>query len=123
MQPMALGFLAFAAIKTTKLVKTNLSKLIVLVFGLLTFIFFKSPWIFPIVMLLGSLSGLLIKKENEEQIQYEHELINKQEAIDRALNNSEDAIIGKMKADAIASKRHFNTLEFEVELKSLFDKV
>ena len=76
MQPMALGFLAFAAIKTTKLVKTNLSKFIVLVFGLLTFIFFKSPWIFPIVMLLGSLSGLLIKKENEEQIQTKKRKLN-----------------------------------------------
>lgn len=61
------------------------------------------------------------EEKNEEQIQYEHELINKQEAIDRALTNSDDALIGKMKADAIASKRHFNTLEFEVELKSLFD--
>lgn len=61
------------------------------------------------------------EEKNEEQIQYEYELINKQEAIDRALTNSDDALIGKMKADAIASKRHFNTLEFEVELKSLFD--
>ena len=61
------------------------------------------------------------EEKNEEQIQYEHELINKQEAIDRALTNADEALIGKMKADAIASKRHFNTLEFEVELKSLFD--
>lgn len=61
------------------------------------------------------------EEKNEEQIQYEYELINKQEAIDRALTNADDALIGKMKADAIASKRHFNTLEFEVELKSLFD--
>jgi len=61
------------------------------------------------------------EEKNEEQIQYEYELINKQEAIDRALTNSDDALIDKMKADAIASKRHFNTLEFEVELKSLFD--
>ena len=61
------------------------------------------------------------EEKNEEQIQYEHELINKQEAIDRALSNADDALIGKMKADAIASKKHFNTLEFEVELKSLFD--
>jgi hypothetical protein len=61
------------------------------------------------------------EEKNEEQIQYEHELINKQEAIDIALTNSDEASIGKMKADAIASKRHFNTLEFEVELKSLFD--
>ena len=61
------------------------------------------------------------EEKNEEQIQYEHELINKQEAIDIALTNSDEALIGKMKADAIASKRHFNTLEFEVELKSLFD--
>lgn len=61
------------------------------------------------------------EEKNEEQIQYEHELINKQEAIDCALTNADEALIGKMKADAIASKRHFNTLEFEVELKSLFD--
>jgi chromate transporter len=67
MQPMALGFLAFAALKTMKLLKTNFSRIIVLVFGVFTFLFFKSPWIFPIVMVLGSLCGLLIKKEPTPQ--------------------------------------------------------
>ena len=61
------------------------------------------------------------EEKNEEQIQYEHDLIHRQNEIDLALTNSDEILIGKMKADAIASKRHFNTLEFEVELKYLFD--
>lgn len=67
MQPMALGFLAFAALKTMKLLKTTFSRIIVLVFGVFTFLFFKSPWIFPIVMVLGSLCGLLINNESAPQ--------------------------------------------------------
>ena len=65
LQPMALGFLAFAAHKTTKIINSNFTKVVAIVFGLLTFLFFKTPWIFPAAMIFGSLSGLLIKQKTE----------------------------------------------------------
>lgn len=76
LQPMALGFLAFAAFKTSKIIKTRLAQVVAVVFGVLTFIFFKTPWIFPAVMIIGSLSGLLIKQENEAPIQHKKRTLN-----------------------------------------------
>lgn len=76
LQPMALGFLAFAAFKTTKIVKTKTAKIIALLFGLLTFLFFKTPWIFPAAMIFGSLCGLFIKKENEADVQHKKRNLN-----------------------------------------------
>jgi chromate transporter len=76
LQPMALGFLAFAAFKTTKIVKTRTAKIIALLFGILTFLFFKTPWIFPAAMIFGSLCGLFIKKENESDVQHKKRNLN-----------------------------------------------
>jgi chromate transporter len=76
LQPMALGFLAFAAFKTTRIIKTKAHKIIAILFGLLTFLFFKTPWIFPAVMVFGSLSGLFIKKENEAEIKHKKRSLN-----------------------------------------------
>lgn len=76
LQPMALGFLAFAAFKTTKIVKTRTAKIIALLFGILTFLFFKTPWIFPAAMIFGSLCGLYIKKENESDVQHKKRNLN-----------------------------------------------
>jgi chromate transporter len=76
MQPMALGFLAFAAFKTTKILKTNFAKIVAIFFGLLTLVFFKTPWIFPAVMIFGSLSGLFIKGENESQVKHKKRKLN-----------------------------------------------
>lgn len=76
LQPMALGFLAFAAFKTSKIIKTKTDKIIALLFGLLTFLFFKTPWIFPAAMVFGSLCGLFIKKEKEEIIKHKKRSLN-----------------------------------------------
>jgi chromate transporter len=76
MQPMALGFLAFAAFKTTKIIKTNFAKIVAIFFGLLTLIFFKTPWIFPAVMFFGSLSGLFIKNDNEVEVKHKKRNFN-----------------------------------------------
>ncbi|MEN9952599.1 MAG: hypothetical protein RLZZ520_867 [Bacteroidota bacterium] len=75
-QPMALGFLAFAAFKTAKIVKTNFTKIVAILFGLLTFIFFKTPWIFPAAIIFGSLSGLLINREEEVEIKQKKRKLN-----------------------------------------------
>lgn len=76
LQPMALGFLAFAAFKTTKIIKTNFTKIVAILFGLLTLIFFKTPWIFPAVMIFGSMSGLFIKATNEVQVNHKKRNLN-----------------------------------------------
>ena len=60
-QPMALGFLAFASIKTFKLIDTKQKWLIVLVSTFVTYVLFKTPWVFPIVLIAGGLIGLFSK--------------------------------------------------------------
>ena len=55
-QPMAIGFLAFAAVRAFTLVVRNRTSRLIMVFTMLiTYFFFKSPWIFPIVIILGGL--------------------------------------------------------------------
>jgi chromate transporter len=76
LQPMALGFLAFAAHKTTKIINSNFTKVVAIVFGLLTFLFFKTPWIFPAAMIFGSLSGLLIKQKTENKTTHKKRNLN-----------------------------------------------
>lgn len=59
--------------------------------------------------------------KNHEQIQSENELISVQSEYDTAINqhNVEKAI--EIAQNIVKSKRHFNTVEFEVELKRLFE--
>lgn len=61
-QPMALGFLGFAAWKTLKLQKNKFSQIILALAAIITFLFFKTPWIFPIVMTIGAVLGLIFFK-------------------------------------------------------------
>jgi len=56
-QPMALGFLAFASIKTYAMIDTKQKWFIVFVSALVTYALFKTPWVFPIVLLCGGLMG------------------------------------------------------------------
>jgi len=56
-QPMALGFLAFAAIKTYALIVSRLQVFVVVFSSLITFYLFKTPWVFPVVLLFGGLWG------------------------------------------------------------------
>lgn len=53
-QPMAVGFIAFAAFKMYKVsIKNNITFIIMIVSAVGTFLFFKIPWIFPILIILG----------------------------------------------------------------------
>lgn len=55
-QPMAVGFIAFAAYKMFHIsIKNTITFLIMLAVGILTFLFFKTPWVFPIVIILGGI--------------------------------------------------------------------
>ena len=56
-QPMAIGFLAFAGIRAFKIGVNNLiTKIIMLVTMTITYLFFKVPWVFPLLILLGSIT-------------------------------------------------------------------
>ncbi len=56
-RPMAVGFLAFAAFKAFKLSITNLiTQLIMLVSMCATYLLFKQPWIFPVMILAGGIA-------------------------------------------------------------------
>jgi len=53
-EPMAIGFLAYAALKTFGLSVTNLITQIIMLFSMvITFLFFKTPWIFPLLIIIG----------------------------------------------------------------------
>ncbi len=55
-QPMAVGFLAFAALRAFKVsVNNRITYVIMLVSLLITFILFKTPWVFPILIILGGI--------------------------------------------------------------------
>ncbi len=55
-QPMAIGFLAFAAFKMYKHSIINLiTYIIMLVSMVLTYILFKTPWVFPILIIAGGI--------------------------------------------------------------------
>lgn len=53
-QPMAVGFLAFAAYRVYKTSITNqVTYIIMLLCIFITFVLFKTPWVFPILIILG----------------------------------------------------------------------
>jgi len=53
-QPMAVGFLAFAAYRVYKTSIKNLVTYIIMLLSLfITFILFKTPWVFPVLIILG----------------------------------------------------------------------
>ena len=63
---MALGFLLYAAVKSVLLLRSRYSRLLTVISTILTFLFFKSPWIFPVILLIAVLSSLALPK-NEVQ--------------------------------------------------------
>ena len=55
-QPMAIGFLAYAGIKAFKISITNrITQIIMLVTVIVTFFLFKIPWVFPLLIVLGGI--------------------------------------------------------------------
>ena len=62
-EPMAIGFLVFAAAKTAKLAVNNtITTMIMVLTTLVTYLFFKVPWIIPVTLLLGGVITNLSNK-------------------------------------------------------------
>ncbi len=62
-QPMAVGFLLYAAIKAYRLsVNNNITRLIVLLSILISYLIFNAPWVFPLLILLGGFATSLSSK-------------------------------------------------------------
>ncbi|WP_026626145.1 hypothetical protein [Dysgonomonas capnocytophagoides] len=62
------------------------------------------------------------EEKTEEQLTIERELIQKQEALDSAVQAQNKEEVRAIQEQVSQIKRHFNSLEFEVELKRLFDE-
>jgi chromate transporter len=75
-QPMALGFLGFAAWKTLKIQQHPSARIILAITGLFTFVFFKTPWIFPFVLFMGALLGLKYFSKEQETITFKKRKFN-----------------------------------------------
>ena len=59
-QPMAIGFLTFAAVRAFRIsIKSNSDRLIMISSLLICYLFFKTPWVFPLVILLGGMTTIL----------------------------------------------------------------
>lgn len=55
-QPMAIGFLVFSAFKTFNIsIKNPITQIIMLLSLIVCYLFFKIPWIFPIVIIIGGI--------------------------------------------------------------------
>ena len=69
-QPMAVGFLAFASFRAFTLVVRNpLARVIMVLSMLVTYFFFKTPWIFPIVIIAGGIvTGLIGRETSKDEI-------------------------------------------------------
>lgn len=64
LQPMAVGFLAFAAYRVYKSsIKKVTTFILMLVCGIITFILFKTPWVFPILIILGGVISNFTNKQ------------------------------------------------------------
>jgi chromate transporter len=67
-QPMAIGFLAYAAIKAFKISINNLiTQIIMLVAMITTYLLFKTPWIFPILIIIGGVATNFSSKRIPEK--------------------------------------------------------
>lgn len=70
-QPMAVGFLVYAAIRAFKIsVRNTITQIIMLVSIAVSYLLFKAPWIFPLLMLLG---GFVTNLSNKRIPQIEAE--------------------------------------------------
>ena len=67
-QPMAIGFLAYAAFKAFKISINNfITQVIMLVAMVATYVLFKTPWVFPILIVLGGLITNISSKRIPEK--------------------------------------------------------
>ena len=63
--PMAVGFIAMAAFRIGKKVVTDRFTLMLLVSSAVTTYFFRTPWIFPLVLLAGGGISILFSREKD----------------------------------------------------------
>jgi chromate transporter len=69
-QPMAVGFLAFAATRSFKLaIHNNITRVIMVISTITTYFLFKSPWIFPVLLVVGGFVTNLSDKRIPEKAQ------------------------------------------------------
>jgi chromate transporter len=55
--PLAVGFLAYASVAAFKIsIKNTITWIIMAICGIATYLFFNTPWIFPVLIILGGLS-------------------------------------------------------------------
>jgi len=67
-QPMAIGFLAYAGIKAFRISIYNpITQIIMLVTMTVTFLLFKTPWIFPLLIFLGGIATNFSSKRIPEK--------------------------------------------------------
>jgi chromate transporter len=65
--PMAVGFLAFGAYRAGRVsIKNLITVIVALVSGLLTYLFFNIPWVFPVLLVLGGVVTNFSKKRIPE---------------------------------------------------------
>ncbi len=69
-QPMAIGFVSFAALRISrKVVKTKTAFVLMILAGIISY-FFRTPWIFPLILLAGGLvTAINFDKEEKEEKQ------------------------------------------------------
>lgn len=68
LEPMAIGFLVYAAIRTFRIAITNLITQVIMIVAMLsTFFFFKTPWVFPILIVVGGIATNLSDKRIPEK--------------------------------------------------------
>lgn len=61
--PMAVGFLGFAAMRAGRVsIKNFITIVIAIVSAILTYLFFRTPWVFPLLLVVGGLITNLSKK-------------------------------------------------------------
>jgi len=56
-QPMAIGFITFSAFRVYKLsINNTITRIILVAASIITFIFFKSPWVFPFIIISAGIA-------------------------------------------------------------------
>ena len=75
-QPMAIGFLLFAATRTFAFIKSNTAKLIMVISMISTYLFFNSPWIFPSVFVFAIIVSGLFESKSSEIVTWKPRKIN-----------------------------------------------
>lgn len=67
-EPMAIGFLVFAAVKTFSIsIKNLITQLIMLASMIISFFLFKIPWIFPVLIVCGGIATNMSDKRIPEK--------------------------------------------------------